>query len=243
MLTLENLQEFTKKFQTNEKNVVREYIQHLLLANLYKNKEARFLFFKGGTSLRFIYQSPRFSEDLDFTGQNFLHLDKIEDLFLKTLEEIEKIGIEISFKEAKPTTGGYLGLIHYELFDFLEDMKFEISLRKGKKLNSELATIISEFTVPYTLVHLSPKELVNEKLQALLERGKPRDYYDLYFLLRHPALNKLIEKTKLNKIMEKLDKEKIDFKRELSVLLPASHHMILKDFKNILRNELKKYGF
>jgi len=113
MLTQENLREFTKNFQTSEKNVIREYIQHLCLANLYKNKEAQNLLFKGGTSLRFIYQSPRFSEDLDFTGR-FYNLKEIEDLFLKTLAEIEKIGIRISFKETKPTTGGYLGLIHYE---------------------------------------------------------------------------------------------------------------------------------
>ena len=31
MLNLKNLREFTKKFQTIEKNVVREYIQHLFM--------------------------------------------------------------------------------------------------------------------------------------------------------------------------------------------------------------------
>ncbi|HCJ65819.1 MAG TPA: hypothetical protein DHV62_00455 [Elusimicrobia bacterium] len=240
MLSLENLQEFTKKFQTNEKNVIREYIQHLCLANLYKNKESEDLLFKGGTSLRFIYQSPRFSEDLDFTGR-FWRFNQIEDLFLRTLTEIEKIGIKISFKEAKPTTGGYLGLIHYDFLDFKEDMKFEVSLRKNKKIEGELTTLISDFTIPYTLIHLAPKELVNEKIQALINRGKPRDYYDLYFLLRHPALNRFVDKRRLKRTLDNLNKEQIDFKRELSVLLPVMHQMILKNFKEILRKEIEKH--
>ena len=241
MLTLESLQEFTKKFQTNERNVIREYIQHLCLASLYKNKEAQNLLFKGGTSLRLIYQSPRFSEDLDFTGKKFSSRNRIEDLFLKTLVEIEKTGIAISFKEAKPTTGGYLGLIHYELFSFAEDMKFEISLRKRGRAEGELTTIVSDFAITYTLIHLAPSELVDEKIQALITRGKPRDYYDLYFLLRHRALNKLVDKKKLNMVLDSLNKTQLDFRRELSVLLPVSQHMILKNFKGILRKEIEKY--
>lgn len=240
MLTLENLREFTRKLQTNEKNVVREYIQHLCLSNLYKNREAEDLLFKGGTSLKFIYQSPRFSEDLDFTAR-LRRFDQIEDMFLKTLEEIEKIGIKISFKEAKPTTGGYLGLIHYELFDFMEDIKFEISLRKKERTEGEFTTIVCDFAPSYTLMHLPPKVLVSEKIQALLDRGKPRDYYDLYFLLRHPSLNKFVDKRKLNRAWDNLDKVQIDFKRELSVLLPVSHHQILKNFKVVLKKEIERY--
>lgn len=241
MLTQETLQAFTKKFQTNERNVVREYIQHLCLANLYKNKEAQNLLFKGGTSLRLIYQSPRFSEDLDFSGKNFSSRNIIEDLFLKTLVEIEKMDIAISFKEAKSTTGGYLGLIHYELFGFVEDMKFEISLRKGRRAEGELTTVVSDFTITYPLIHLVPKELVEEKILALIKRGKPRDYYDLYFLLRHPALNRLVDKRKLNIVLDSLNKTQLDFKRELSVLLPVSQHMILKNFKGILKKEIERY--
>lgn len=240
MLTIENLQKFTKKFQTNEYNVVREYIQHLCLSNLYRNKESENLLFKGGTALRLIYGSPRFSEDLDFTG-HFYHHNELEELFLKTLLEIERIGIVINLKEAKVTTGGYLGIIRYQVFDFAGDMNLEISLRKPKKDKSELTTIVSDFTIPYSLVHLSPKDLIGEKMQALMHRGKPRDYYDLYFLLRHPALNKYVKKGKFDKILIRLNKEKIDFQKELSLLLPVSHHMILKDFKDVLKKEISQY--
>ena len=241
MLSLESLKEFTKKFQTIEKNVVREYIQHLFLASLYKLPEAEKLLFKGGTALRIIYGSPRFSEDLDFTGENIYRYEIIDELFINTLLEIEKQGIKIGLKEAKPTSGGYLGIIHYELYDFIGDMKFEISLRRGGELTKEITTIISDFTPPYTVCHLLGKDIVKGKMAALISRKKPRDYYDLYFLLRHPELHGFVQKPLLKKLLENLGKERINFKKELSILLPVSHQMILKDFKKTLTQEIKKY--
>jgi len=241
MLSLESLKEFTKKFQTVEKNIVREYIQHLFLSSLYKLPEAEKLLFKGGTALRFIYGSPRFSEDVDFTGENIYHHEMIDTLFINALSEIGKQGIKIDFKEAKPTTGGYLGIIHFELYDFIEDMKFEISLRKGKRLVREITTIINDYTPTYTIISLSGADLVKGKMVALISRKKPRDYYDLYFFLRHPELHKFVEKTRLKEVLENLEKEKISFRQELSVLLPTNHQMISKNFKANLTKEIKKF--
>lgn len=240
MFTQESLKEFTDKFQTDPRNIAREYIQNLFLSSLYKIKHAEKLLFKGGTALRIIYRSPRFSEDLDFTGQNIHHAHEIDELFITVLAAIEKLGIQISFQEAKPTTGGYLGIITYRLFDIFEQMKFEISLRRSRVL-SETTTISNEYMPPYTLVQIKAAELIEGKLAALLNRHKARDYYDLYFLLRHPQLNRFVNKKRLGRVSENLEQEKFNFKKELSPLLPASHQMILKDFKTILRKEIEVY--
>ena len=241
MLSLENLKEFTNKGQTRLENIIREYIQHLFLSSLYKIKGSEKLLFKGGTALKIIYGSPRFSEDLDFDGQNIYQTKVIDDLFIETISEIEKIGIEISFKEAKKTTGGYLGIISYRLYDISGEMKFEVSLRGGKRIDYEMATIVSDYLPPYSLIHSPAKEMVKGKIEALLSRGKPRDYYDFYFILRHPELRRAVNKNQLKSIAESINKTTINFKRELSVLLPVSHHLILKDFKKTLLQEIKKY--
>ena len=241
MLNSENLKEFIKKYQTGQRNIVREYIQNLFLGELYKITGSEKLLFKGGTALRLAYSSPRFSEDLDFTGQGIHRNNEIDDLFIAALAGVEKAGIDIYFKEAKPTTGGYLGLIHYDVYDVSEDMKFEVSLRKGRPLKGELITISSEFIPPYVIMQIPPEELVSGKMAALLSRQKPRDYYDLYFMLRNQALNKLVDKQKMKEVSINLKTERIDFKKELMVLLPASHQMILKDFKEILKKEIGKY--
>ncbi len=241
MLSLENLKKFTKEFQTIEKNVVREYIQNLFLSSLYKSSESEKLLFKGGTALRLIYGSPRFSEDLDFSGVDIHRSKTIEELFLDTLLEIEEKGIKTGLKEAKTTTGGYLGIVHYEVYNLKEDMKFEVSLRKNKHLSKEITTIVNDYIPAYTLVHLSGENIVKGKTKALLERRKPRDFYDFYFFLRHPELHKFIEKDSFEEVFEILKEKEINFKEDLSVLLPVSHQTILKDFESTLIKEIKKY--
>jgi len=241
MLNLENLEQFIKKYQTRPRNIVREYIQNLFLSNLYKIDGAEKLLFKGGTALRLAYLSPRFSEDIDFTGQGIYHHAEIDNLFIESLSQVEKTGIDIYFKEAKPTTGGYLGVIHYDLYGQAEDMKFEVSLRKGVLVKGELVTISSEFVPPYIIMQVPPKALVSGKMAALLSRKKPRDYYDIYFMLRHRELKGFVDKSKMKIVYDNLDLERMDFKGELSDLLPAGHRLLLKDFKKILKNEIKKY--
>lgn len=241
MLTLESLKEFTNKFQTMGKNVAREYIQHLFLSFLYKLPETEKLLFKGGTALRFVYLSPRFSEDLDFTGENIFHHELIETLFINTLSEIEKQGIQIDLRRSGPTTGGYLGIIHYELYDFIEDMKFEVSLRRAKGADKEITTIINDYVPPYTIISLPPVAMVKGKMDALLSRGKPRDYYDLYFFLRHPELHRYVDKNNFKKVLQALEKDQINFRTDLSDLLPKSHQIILKDFKSNLIKEIKRF--
>ena len=241
MLSLENLKEFTNKNQTRLENIIREYIQHLFLSSLYKIKGSEKLLFKGGTALKIIYGSPRFSEDLDFDGQNIYQCKLIDDLFIETISEVEKSGIDIGLKEAKPTTGGYLGIISYRLYDISKEMKFEISLRRGKKSDYEIATIVNDYLPSYSIIHSPAEKIVNGKIEALLSRGKPRDYYDAYFILRHSELRQTISKDQFKKIEQNLSKIKINFKKELSVLLPVSHQMILKDFKKTLKQEIKKY--
>lgn len=240
MLTIENLKEYAKKYQTNLHNVIREYMQHLCLSSLYKYKEAENLLFKGGTALRLIYQSPRFSEDLDFTGR-FYHYKDVEGIFLKTLIEVERTGIAVALKEAKATTGGYLGMIEYSLYDHTGTIFFEITLRKPKKSSSEVVMIVNDFTIPYSIVQLPAQELVSEKIHALVTRAKPRDYYDLYFMLRHNLLSKLVDKGKFAVIVDKIEQEKIDFRKELSHLVPASYHLVLKNFPAVLKREINAY--
>ncbi|RLG11124.1 hypothetical protein DRN69_08160 [Candidatus Pacearchaeota archaeon] len=241
MLSQNAIKELSIKNQTREDNIAREYIQHLFLSALYSQKGSDELLFKGGTALRIVFHSPRFSEDLDFSVQKILSKNKLDNFFLESICRIENAGIKIELKEAGFTSGGYLGILSYSFYDFSGEINIEISLRKEKSLQKSVTTIVSDFLPPYVLVHLSPKEIVKGKLLALLNRYKPRDYYDLYFILRHPELNKFVDFKKISEIKKKLLKERVNFKSELEILLPTSHHMILKNFKQSLTKEIDKH--
>ncbi len=239
MLSKENLKEFTKKYQTIEKNIAREYVQHLFLSSLYKIPLSEDLLFKGGTALRFIYGSPRFSEDLDFSGFR-IKAKEVGDIFAEVLSEIEKTNIWVDIREAKTTTGGYLGKTVFRLFNLEIEMKIDVSLRNGRRIKGTPTLIKSEILPPYTIVQMPQEMMIQGKIQALFARSKPRDFYDFYFILRHPELRHYADKQSLQKAEAILDKTVINFKEDLSLLLPVTHRLILRDFKTILIREINK---
>lgn len=239
MIQEEEIERLVTKSQTSRINVYREYCQHLFLSYLYRQKEAgNTLFFKGGTALRLIYSSPRFSEDLDFSSPGS-NVGKIENIIENTLKEIEHEAIKIDISESKKTISGYLAIIDFDLAGHKIPLKIEVSFRE-KKAKGEVAVINSEFVTPYTIVMFSKKDLVGQKIQALLTRAKPRDFYDLYFLIRASLLGKE-EKDSLEKILAQVHKTEISFKKELQQFLPKSHWLLIKDFKNALIRELERF--
>ncbi|MBL7131038.1 MAG: nucleotidyl transferase AbiEii/AbiGii toxin family protein [Candidatus Omnitrophica bacterium] len=241
MISKSLIEELTHKYQTTQVNVAREYCQHLFLSYFYQKKKSDRLLFKGGTALRFIYNSPRFSEDLDFTTYN-MAMRQIETIFIDSINDIAQTGIGVELEEAKIASGGYLAIARFTFLDFKQTIQIEASMRSKKlKIASEVNLVNSDYIPSYNIVSLAEKDLIEEKIRALLDRAKPRDFFDIYFLLR-ANLSTPKNSLSLNKVLKKLEKTKIDFKRELRIFLPKSHHNILKDFKNILKRELNKYG-
>ena len=241
MISPEEIKQLSTKYQTSRLTIAREYAQHCFLSEFYKIRNSDRLLFKGGTALRLIYQSPRYSEDLDFTGVNNITYPVIEDLLIETLRSLTAWGFEIELKEAKETTGGYLAKMDFSFAEFRFQMKIEISFRKRRtKSKGTVSRIKNEYIPHYDIYHLPLEEIVAGKISALLTRAKSRDWYDLYFFLHNQMLEPKHRKL-LPKILEKLKNSKTDFKKELKSFLPVSHQMILKDFKKILTQEIKKY--
>ena len=235
------IEDLTRKYQTTQVNVAREYCQHLFLSYFYQKKNSDRVLFKGGTAIRFIYNSPRFSEDLDFTSYNMTKR-RIETIFIDSLNDVAQTGIGVEPQEAKTTSGGYLAIAWFAFLDFKQAIQIEVSMRSKKPgIASEVKLINSDYLPAYNIVFLAEKDLIEEKIRALLDRAKPRDFFDIYYLLR-ANLSTPKNNLPLGKVLKKLEETRMDFKRELMLFLPKSHHNILKDFKNILKRELNKYA-
>ena len=247
MLEKKIIQQLTATYQTTADNVIREYFQHLFLAQLYQQKGADNLLFKGGTALRIVWQSPRFSEDLDFTGIN-LSIHSIETTMENTLNKIELSGIETGIVESKSTSGGYLAIFDFRTGEYRSRVQIEVSLRpsdksKEKRMTGTAVLIQSDFVPAYTLIHLEEITLVGEKIQACLTRGKARDFYDLYFILRgRMAFQEVFTKDKMlkTKLVNAVKKQGIDFKHELKQFLPVNQHLIIKGFPDALLKEIER---
>lgn len=242
MIEARQIRELANRYQTPADNIVREYFQHLFLSHLYRQKSADHLLFKGGTALRVVWQSPRFSEDLDFTGTN-ASIQAIESVLEKALAGVEDEGIRVKIDEAKKTSGGYFSILQFEGDGNRGEIQLEVSLRVPGKAKGDTALIPSEFLPAFTLIHLEEKILVHEKVAALLTRAKPRDFYDLYFILRSRlAFKEVFQKDKSlkAKLLEAMETTKLDAKSELKRFLPASQHGLLKNFKTILTAEIER---
>ncbi len=239
MLSRDNLDKFTKEQQTTSDNVVREYCQHLFLSYLYQQPGAERLLFKGGTALRIVFASPRFSEDLDFTGVG-LRADKVESLFTDTLAAVEKTGLDVELQEGKTTSGGYLGVAFFTAYNLRVKIQIEVSLRRAALVRGTRALIASQYVPAYTLVHLPTDLLIKEKLMALSARRKPRDFYDYFFLLSG-NFSEAKKQEHLQRILQLLRDERIDFRRELKKFLPASQASLLKNFSGLLERKITAY--
>lgn len=239
MLASDKLRELAVKKQTTELNVRREYVQHVFLSYFYQQPPTGNIFFKGGTALRLVYGSPRFSEDLDFSTPG-VDISSIEDAVQDTLTEIEREGINTEIIESKNTTGGYLAIIGFQLDQNKVQVQIEISSR-DKDTKGEVVTIAGDFIPPYTIMVLAEEQLVKQKIRALLARRKPRDFYDLYFMLRKEKMLPPQEKMILPEALKALTQSKISFDRELEQYLPRSQWAIIKDFRSVLEREIHRY--
>jgi len=235
MISEEFIKQLAIKWQTSDVNILREYVQHHFLSFFYKQKEAEKLFFKGGTALRIVYQSPRFSEDLDFSTLVFSS-QLIEKLIEEALVQLSYLNIKMEIKEAKETSGGYFFDSKTKIFS--KEVGIKLNFVFKKKAFGEPKIINSLFLPPYSLVVLKEEDLVGEKITALLSRKKLRDYFDLYFILRS-SLDKTAIRKSLKEILALVKNTTLDF-TQLKPFLPKSFWIILKDFKESLVKELER---
>jgi len=255
MITKEQVHILSKKHKINESVILREYLQLFFLNELYSEEKGQNIFFKGGTALRLIYGSPRFSEDLDFTVEME---EKTFDKFISNLfKKIEKKET-ITFKPRKVISGKtFLLKLESALFANETYINLDFSFRE-KIIEPKKSIIKTGYPILFTsyIYNLSKKEILAEKIRALLTRKKTkgRDIYDMWYLLNQEASidNKLINEKlkyynlKLNKndILKKIKNfpEK-DFILDLRPFVPINEREKLKNLFDYIKKYLQENLF
>lgn len=187
---------------------------------------------KGGVNLRFFFQSPRYSEDMDMDIQHLpVHqLKKIvmEILTSKTLRTIlQPFQIESirppDIRRAKQTETVQRFKIHLTTTAG-EDLftKIEFSRRgvqKAVQQNTVNDSILFVYKQPPLIISHYPAEAaLAQKIQALLGRTQPqaRDAFDIFILLpqsdpkKWEDIKKSFSKEKIKAVYDRLDE--LDYK-------------------------------
>ncbi|MDO9028123.1 MAG: nucleotidyl transferase AbiEii/AbiGii toxin family protein [Candidatus Roizmanbacteria bacterium] len=179
--------------QTKKRGIIREFLQTQILYHLYNIKESRYFIFTGGTSLRFLYDNKRLSEDLDFDlFKKDLPLKVILEKIIKKQTGNKKGLIDFKFKSKKDGVTAYFKyktlLFDLEISQMVEEklvIKFDFSFPEDKIKSIE--KIFSKFGYLQTVLTYNQETLLSFKTRALftrkMERG--RDLYDIAKLLSH----------------------------------------------------------
>ncbi len=253
MLDKDSAQDLSRELRIDLFTVYREYLQLLFLKYFYNQKESQKIYFKGGTALRFLYDSFRFSEDLDFTS--LISEKRLKGLIDKSLRKLNKEATGISFKRMESIGESFSGKIRLELSElkFPLTIRLDFSMREKPVLGGESSYIETNFPVgPYPFVsHLKIEELLAEKVRAILTRSRGRDIFDIWFLFSKKVLldwklvnnkmalyKKKTGKKELIKAVEEFDQDEI--KNDLTRFLPASHRHLINEIKALTLKKLKE---
>ncbi len=183
MIDKEELKEYAKMRGLNLGQAEKDYFQNILLFILYQHY-GKSLVFKGGTALSKCYGSPRFSEDLDFTCLDEFNPETIEKglerfrLEFEMMSRRHRVGMKIILRIKGPLYTG----VRYSLCKLVIDVSFReiVILPPVVKTIGRFMEEIPEFDV----FVMQEKEILAEKVRAILTRAKARDIYDLWFLLK-----------------------------------------------------------
>ncbi|SEA43477.1 Nucleotidyl transferase AbiEii toxin, Type IV TA system [Thiothrix caldifontis] len=185
---------------------LREVMQEIALAGLYRGGFFQKAAFYGGTALRIFYQLDRFSEDLDFSllqaDPNF----SLEPYFAAIRKEFHALGIqvEVSAKQKtrqtavesaflKSNTAIHLLQIQGEYTQSWSPprpikIKFEVDTQPPLGFGTEEKLLLLPFSFYVKCFQIG--DLFAGKLHALLyrrwqNRVKGRDWYDFEWYVRH----------------------------------------------------------
>lgn len=180
-----------------DKDMLKEYIQLMILDFLSSTSYIRKMAFIGGTNLRLVKGIDRFSEDLDFDCKNMTK-EEFMAMTDDVLVFLQRSGLNAITKDKEnDKLTAFRRNIHFPqlLFDLgltgHREKRFLVKIEsqdQGVDYNPVLVNVKGcGFFFP---LPVPPEDvLCSMKLAALLTRSKGRDFYDAMFLLGYTQPN------------------------------------------------------
>ncbi len=192
MLTLEQIKEYFPEqvVKRNPRGILVEYLQYELLDSLFKLKEAAFLSFIGGTAIRMLQQSPRFSENLDF--DNFdLTSGQFEEALQKACRDMKAKGFLVEHRTVE--RGAYHCYLKFPEILFKsgisshasEKILIRIDIEPKERFYKPQIYLLNKFTLYRQILTAPPSILLSQKMMTVLQRKreKGRDLFDVSILM------------------------------------------------------------
>jgi predicted nucleotidyltransferase component of viral defense system len=223
-----------------DKHILKEYLQLMIMDYLSSTSYIRKISFIGGTNLRLLKRTDRFSEDLDFDCKS-LSKEEFIEMTNGIIQFLERSGLRVEARDKdNPKLTAFRRNIHFPELLFgiglsgHREERFLIKVEcqnQGIEYKSVIANIKGcGFFFPFPVP--SDGVLCSMKIAAMLARAKGRDFYDLMFLLSQskPDYGFLQKRCGIGNLQE--------FKEATCKFLEAVDlHKKQKDFEHLLFNK------
>ncbi|MCK9320547.1 MAG: nucleotidyl transferase AbiEii/AbiGii toxin family protein [Bacteroidales bacterium] len=244
MINIEQIKTFfppqIQNTTTFDKQILKEYIQLMILDYLSTTPYISKISFIGGTNLRLVKGIDRFSEDLDFDCKNHSEDDFIQ-MTNGVIQFLTRFGLKVEVRDKENTK-----LKAFRRNIYFPEFLFDLGLSGHKderfliKIESQDQGIIYQpiitnikgcgFFIPFPMP--SNGVLCSMKIAATINRSKGRDFYDLMFLLSQtkPDYDFLSKRCGINNLDEL--KQAFD-----NLLIKVDLKKKQKDFEHLLFNK------
>ncbi len=242
-----------RKTGFNVATMEKDYALTWLLSGIYweDSKLRDILIFKGGTAIRKIYFPEwRLSEDLDFTIMQEINPSDLKKGFEEVFLSINKRS-NITYSFSAFNAGEYAIFADVQFLGpigFKNKIAHDISL-KEKMVEEPLRMNVKpeyEDIPEFEVLVYSPNEILVEKLRSILQRGKARDYYDVWRLMKEKSFNQdkirelLIMKCQITEVEFKpdliFDKNRLSEAQKFWTIALARLTKNLPDFESVVKD-------
>jgi predicted nucleotidyltransferase component of viral defense system len=186
MLTRQQLEIINRKSLRYPLHIAeKDYFLTLVMQIIAASRTGKSLVFKGGTALHHCYlEQYRFSEDLDFSSNKMpLPLEEVRKIF-KTTDYLSIKKDYLSNATIKIEKLQYTGPLIQP-----NSLKVEIDFLQNVLLPPKILTYHNVWGVEFTVAVMDIKEICAEKIRAMSDRARYRDFYDMYLLLQKYELD------------------------------------------------------
>ena len=247
-----------------KRNLLKNYLQVLVLDFIYSDKKYSQLIFYGGSCLSHCYNLPRLSEDLDFVDLKKRieipglvkdlkgHFEKNTDLEVRVVPQKFRVYLKFPLLRELELAGKsesnllFLKVEIFKGFDFCKDYRIEtVPLFKFNR-----TVLVKTFDLP-TLMSTKIRAILMRKWEKTDKTGKVlatvkgRDYFDLMWYLEkgitpnfgciEGVTNNEEFKGILLKAIERIDPRSIRLDLESLIDSPELVKNLSRDMKEILR--------
>ncbi len=226
MISKEELVDLKQKRKISLYYLEKEYLQYIFLNAISKYGDS--IVFKGGTCLRLCYGLERASEDLDFSAS--FNVSKLKEIVNQCLKNFDLLGIEHFSLIERQFEGNirfevkFKGPLYNGTPNSANNLKIDFNKNKIFFKNPRVISQVFSDISLFVLVALAEKEILAEKIRAIVNRKQARDLYDLWVLINN---NVEIDKELIKK---KLKEEKVNI-ADISLLSKGAYET---DLKNLL---------